>query len=118
MGMIFGDHSLTIPNFPSRLLSYMQAKNSVFVVTDPNTDIDNIITEGYFGWCCESNDSYAFVNRINGIIDLDLQTYGENTFGHLKQNYNVLDSVEGILKHLNLKKNQMKDYKNENIDYY
>lgn len=39
VGMIFLDHRFTIPNFPSRLLSYMQAKLPVF------------------GWWCESDDS-------------------------------------------------------------
>ena len=42
--MIFLDHRFSIPNFPSRLLSYMQARVPVLAVTDPNTDIGDVIT--------------------------------------------------------------------------
>ena len=60
VGMIFLDHRFTIPNFPSRLLNYMQAKVPVLACTDPNTDIGKVIEEGGFGWWCESNDAVAF----------------------------------------------------------
>ena len=54
VGLIFLDHRFTIPNFPSRLLSYMQAGLPVLACTDPNTDIGKTIVEGGFGWWCES----------------------------------------------------------------
>ncbi|MBR5539197.1 MAG: glycosyltransferase family 4 protein, partial [Clostridia bacterium] len=54
VGMIFLDHRFTIPNFPSRLLSYMQAKIPVLACTDPNTDVGKVIEEGNFGVWCES----------------------------------------------------------------
>lgn len=44
LGMIFGS-SFYNSNFPSRVLSYMQAKNSVSSMYDPNTDIGRIIEE-------------------------------------------------------------------------
>ena len=50
VGMIFLDHRFTIPNFPSRLLSYMQAGIPVVAVTDPNTDVGRVIVDGGFGW--------------------------------------------------------------------
>ena len=65
VGMIFLDQRFTIPNFPSRLLSYMQAKIPVLAVTDPNTDIGKVIVDGGFGWWCESNDVRAFAKSIN-----------------------------------------------------
>lgn len=65
VGMIFLDHRFTIPNFPSRLLSYMQAGLPVLACTDPNTDIGKIIVEGGFGWWCESDD----VNEFTKIAD-------------------------------------------------
>lgn len=64
VGMIFLDHRFTIPNFPSRLLSYMQAKLPVLAVTDRATDIGKVITEGGFGWWCESNDVEEFVKLM------------------------------------------------------
>lgn len=60
VGMIFLDHRFTIPNFPSRLLGYMQAKLPVLAVTDPNTDIGKVIVDGGFGYWCESNNSNQF----------------------------------------------------------
>lgn len=68
VGMIFLDHRFTIPNFPSRLLSYMQAKLPVLAVTDPNTDIGKVIVDGGFGWWCESNSIAQFKIIISAII--------------------------------------------------
>lgn len=45
-----------IPNFPSRLLDYMQAILSIFAVTDTNTDTGNVIVDSDFGWWCASNN--------------------------------------------------------------
>ena len=64
VGLIFLDHRFTIPNFPSRLLSYMQAGLPVLACTDPNTDVGKVITEGGFGWWCESEKADDFLNCI------------------------------------------------------
>lgn len=64
VGMIFLDHRFTIPNFPSRLLSYMQAKLPVLACTDPNTDIGKVIVDGGFGWWCESNSPVGFKKTV------------------------------------------------------
>lgn len=68
VGLIFLDHRFTIPNFPSRLLEYMQAKLPVLACTDPNTDVGKVITEGGFGWWCESNDPDKFVSTVKEIL--------------------------------------------------
>ncbi|MBR0173717.1 MAG: glycosyltransferase family 4 protein [Lachnospiraceae bacterium] len=70
VGMIFLDHRFTIPNFPSRLLGYMNAHLPVLAVTDTATDIGKVITEGGFGWWCESNDTKAFSLKVRGITKL------------------------------------------------
>lgn len=67
IGMIFLDYRFTIPNFPSRLLSYMQAGLPVLACTDRNTDIGKVIVEGGFGWWCESNNSNNFMECISSI---------------------------------------------------
>ena len=68
IGLIFLDHRFTIPNFPSRLLSYMQAELPILACTDSNTDIGKIIVEGGFGWWCESNNAETFFEYINNIV--------------------------------------------------
>ena len=89
IGMIFLDHRFTIPNFPSRLLSYMQAKLPVFAVTDSNTDIGKIIVDGGFGWWCESDNIEAFVKVIDKILKSDTAALGNIAYKYLQENYNV-----------------------------
>ena len=87
VGMIFLDHRFTIPNFPSRLLSYMQAGIPVLAATDPNTDIGNVIMEGEFGWWCESNKVENFTNIVDIITKENLKQKGENAYNFLCLNY-------------------------------
>ena len=87
VGMIFLDHRFTIPNFPSRLLSYMQAGLPVLACTDPNTDVGKVITEGGFGWWCESNDANAFASIITNIADYDYSAAKNNEKEYLYSNY-------------------------------
>lgn len=98
VGMIFLDHRFTIPNFPSRLLSYMQAKIPVLACTDPNTDIGKVITGGGFGWWCESNDTAAFSTVVEKIETEDITQMGQAEIQYLKENYSVEDAYETIMQ--------------------
>ena len=98
VGMIFLDHRFTIPNFPSRLLPYMQAKLPVLSCTDPNTDIGKVIVDGGFGWWCESNDVKAFSDIVNGINSEQISVYGERAFEYLKTHYTSEIAYEIITK--------------------
>lgn len=89
VGMIFLDHRFTIPNFPSRLLSYMQSKLPVLAVTDSNTDIGKTITEGGFGWWCESVSPDCFYELVEKIISSDLNEMGERGYSYLQEHYNT-----------------------------
>mgnify|MGYP001093222715 CR=1 FL=1 len=100
VGMIFLDHRFTIPNFPSRLLSYMQAKVPVLAVTDTNTDIGKVITEGGFGWWCESDDIKKFNVSIKDICRCVDENKGKCGFEYLNQNYSVEQAYKIILNHL------------------
>ena len=97
IGLIFLDHRFTIPNFPSRLLAYMQAKIPVFACTDANTDIGNVIIDGEFGWWCESNDSDEFVKQIQTILRTDIKKMGNRAFGYLAENYSAERSYQIIM---------------------
>ncbi|SFI32008.1 Glycosyl transferases group 1 [Pseudobutyrivibrio sp. OR37] len=98
VGLIFLDYRFTIPNFPSRLLSYMQAKIPVLAVTDINTDVGHIIEENSFGWWSPSNDSNAFAEKINAILAADINEWGENSFVALKKLYDVNKWVEVLVR--------------------
>ena len=97
VGLIFLDHRFTIPNFPSRLLAYMQAKLPVLAVTDPNTDIGRVITDGGFGWWCESNNSNGFVEIIKGITKHDLRDGGIKGYEYLNSHYSVENDYHTIM---------------------
>ena len=98
VGMIFLDHRFTIPNFPSRLLSYMQAKIPVLAVTDPNTDIGKVIVDGGFGWWCESDDVEAFVSTVSSVeCEYEL---GAIAFENLKHNYSAHSGYNVIMRRL------------------
>lgn len=96
VGLIFLDYRFTIPNFPSRLLAYMQAKLPVLAATDPNTDIGKVIMDGEFGWWCESNDA----DKFKGLVKKALTTVNEdqiiNEWAYLKKNYSSQKSYEII----------------------
>lgn len=89
VGMLFLDHRFTIPNFPSRLLSYMQAGLPVLACTDPNTDVGKIIVDGGFGWWCESNRSTEFSKCLILALQDELMEKKICAFDYLHDNYNV-----------------------------
>lgn len=89
VGMIFLDHRFIIPNFPSRMLSYMQAKIPILAVTDPNTDIGQVIIEGGFGWWCESDNADEFKNMMEKIVPSDLSVMGKVGYDKLKDMYST-----------------------------
>ena len=98
VGLIFLDHRFTIPNFPSRLLAYMQSKMPVLACTDPNTDMGKIIEENNFGWWCESNDVKRFAELVNEAANADLAPMGENAWKYLNENYTSEKSYKIIEK--------------------
>lgn len=98
VGMIFLDHRFTIPNFPSRLLSYMQARIPVLAVTDPNTDIGKVIVEGGFGWWCESDDADNFKNSINEIFNCDTKMMYACEYDYLTKYYTTSYGYNKIIQ--------------------
>jgi len=100
VGLIFLDHRFTIPNFPSRLLAYMQAGLPVLACTDPNTDIGKVIVDGGFGWWCESNDVEAFGKAVHAAVLSDSDDMKQNSFLYLKKHYTVEQAYQTILKAL------------------
>ena len=89
VGMIFLDYRFTIPNFPSRLLSYMQAGLPILACTDKNTDIGKTITEGGFGWWCESKDVAEFKKIVIEICNMNEKMLGKSGQRYLADNYDV-----------------------------
>ena len=100
VGLIFLDHRFTIPNFPSRLLGYIQAKLPVLACTDSNTDIGKVIVDGDFGWWCESNDIVAFSKSIYEAEQSDTRAIGNRAYNYLLNHYTVEIGYSIIQKRL------------------
>lgn len=96
VGLIFLDYRFTIPNYPSRLLSYMQAYLPVLACTDRNTDVGKTIVSGKFGWWAESNSPADFSKRVEEALNSDLISLGENAYEYLCRNYSVEVSHNAI----------------------
>lgn len=98
VGLIFLDHRFTIPNFPSRLLSYIQAGLPVLAATDPNTDVGKVIEEGGFGFACESNDAIAFSACVARALAADADAMREAGIRYLYENYTVEKAYKTIMQ--------------------
>lgn len=95
-GLIFLDHRFTVPNFPSRLLSYMQAALPVLACTDASTDVGRVIEQGHFGRSCESNSVSGFCRAVSALLEDDLCALGQNGYLYLNSHYTV-DIQYGII---------------------
>jgi len=102
VGLIFLDKRFEIPNFPNRILSYMENKIPVLLATDVNTDIGAIAENNNFGKWCESGDIPSFNLLLNYFQELTLEQrnlLGLNGFNYLLKNYHVDISYEIIMSH-------------------
>ena len=97
VGLIFLDYRFTIPNFPSRLLSYMQKSMPVIACTDLVSDVGQVVEAGRFGLWCPSNDSQKFVEAVRRLCDGDTEILGQNAATWLKKYYNVRKVADIIL---------------------
>lgn len=69
VGLVFLDRRFTIPNFPSRLLSYMQAGIPILSCTDRVSDIGDFIETNKIGVACISESVDNYENAVNIMID-------------------------------------------------
>lgn len=98
IGLIFLDPRFTIPNFPSRLLSYLENSMPVLLAIDPNTDMGKIAESAGFGLWSLSGDLDSFMKNMNTLASDPAKT---KVMGHkgqqfLMDNYTV-DRVADII---------------------
>lgn len=99
VGLICLDYRFTIPNFPSRLLSYLKFKMPVLVATDTACDMGKIASENCFGCWCPSNNPMAFTEKVDHMLKRDLKQMGQNAYQYLLDNYLVENTYNAIIKH-------------------
>ena len=100
VGLIFLDYRFTIPNYPSRLLSYLENRMPVICATDVNTDIGKIAEENGYGYWCESVKPEDFTALVDKMLAADRKAMGERGYEFLKNNYLVENTYNAIMKHV------------------
>lgn len=101
VGLIFLDHRFTIPNYPSRLLSYLEYKMPIIAATDVNTDIGRLAEDNGYGYWCESVAVEAFTTCVSKYTEnpTSIKEMGENGYKFLLDNYLVEHTYATIVKH-------------------
>ncbi|MBO4374594.1 MAG: glycosyltransferase family 4 protein [Lachnospiraceae bacterium] len=92
IGIISLSEEFTIPNYPSRILSYMQLAKPVLAITDRVTDMKDLILEkASCGWWTPSGDAESFIETLKAILNekASLQQKGLNGRKYLEENFNV-----------------------------
>tara|TARA_B110001450_G_scaffold209500_1_gene200474 strand:+ start:1308 stop:2516 length:1209 start_codon:yes stop_codon:yes gene_type:complete len=105
VGLIFLNKNFTIPNYPSRLLSYLEMKMPIIAATDPNTDVGLDIERNNCGFSVISGDSQRMQNAINKTMSIILESniMKENAWLFLQREFKVEKSYELIIKSINEK---------------
>lgn len=99
IGLIFLDYRFTIPNYPSRLLSYLVEKKPIIAATDPNCDTGSIAEANGYGYWCPSNDVDAFTKCVDRMLASDIKQMGEAGYLFLLNNYTVEHTYNAIMRH-------------------
>lgn len=102
IGLIFLDKDFLIPNFPSRLLSYLEMKMPILTATDPNTDIGDVIEKAKCGYKVIAGDQMEMQKKLNQLLHKDnLEELGANAIKLLLQEYLIDRSYKLIMKRVN-----------------
>lgn len=103
-GLLFLDHKFEVPNFPSRLLDYMNYELPVIAATDVHTDVGETILAGKFGWWCESRKEDDYVDMLGAVVDEwknkqeSFVQRGKNAKVYLEQNFRTEIAYDTIIQ--------------------
>lgn len=91
VGLIFLNKKFTIPNFPSRMLSYLENKMPIIAATDTSTDIGEIIENSNAGISLISGDIDSMQFALNQYVTNKtlIPIHGENGYKLLMNSYLV-----------------------------
>ena len=101
VGMVFLDKRFTIPNYPSRILSYMECKLPLLIASDEISDVGPISIENNFGLWAKAGDLGTF-NKLMQTLVVNVsyrESLGVNGFHFLQDNYTVENTYKIISNH-------------------
>ena len=103
VGLIFLDPRFTIPNYPSRLLSYLENGMPVLLATDTATDMGRIAEKEGFGKWSKSGDLESFMHNMDLLSSnpVLIEEMGKRGLQFLLDNYTVDKVTDIICKSLN-----------------
>lgn len=99
IGMVMLDMRFTIPNYPSRMLSYMENAMPIFACTDKATDVKELIeTQANCGKWCYSGSIEDFESNIKWFVENTdkLSTLGQNGRNYMEKYFNTDICVERL----------------------
>jgi glycosyltransferase involved in cell wall biosynthesis len=104
VGFISLNENFTIPNVPSRILSYYNFKKPVFAIVDPVTDFGKMIEEDQSGFCCVYGDYKSYVDKFNQLYyDSKLrERLGNNGYSSLYNKYTPQRAYKKIAEILSI----------------
>lgn len=103
VGLITLDPRFTIPNYPSRILSYMEYSKPVIAATDTASDIKELVNVAKCGEWVWSGDKKKFVKTIVKMANnRELNKMGENGRKYIEMNFNLNTSIEILEKHFSM----------------
>ncbi len=102
VGLVFLDHRFTIPNFPSRLLTYLEYELPVLAATDEATDLKEVIEDNRIGYWCRSGDLATFNQCVKLLTapDAALKEMGRRCKELLATSYDVSHSYQLVVDKL------------------
>jgi glycosyltransferase involved in cell wall biosynthesis len=102
IGLLFLDYRFTIPNFPSRILSYFEFSKPVLAATDKSTDIRDILEQNEAGLWVPSNDPDAFIKKLKSLVEHSniRKRIGDNARLYLEQHWTIDKAYKTIMMHL------------------
>ncbi len=91
IGLVNLSEKFTIPNIPSRTLSYWEAKIPVLAAIDSNTDFGEILSRSGSGLSSITGDIKSYVNNFEKLYaDKELrEKMGENGYNFFRENCTV-----------------------------
>lgn len=100
VGLIVLDPRFSIPNYPSRILSYMEYAKPVIAAIDKVTDYKELIETANCGAWVRSDDSESFISLVKEMSKSEnLSTLGANGRTYLEENFNIEKSVKILEGH-------------------
>lgn len=103
VGVILLDSKYTVPQFPSRLLAYLEAKKPVLCSVNKVTDIGKVVESAGCGLSTLHGDIDSFIQGVKYFCDNNnsgtIDRMKSNSYALLKQNFTSASSYNIIIKH-------------------